>query len=110
MLKRSRASIQRWLFPEHAADEPPTAQDIEARATRRGFFKKAALGAVSVTGTAGLAKVVVDSVQQPDLQDLYAKDGLAGEQVLKRREYVLMSDQEKEEMVQSFVDSYRDQG
>lgn len=110
MLKRSRAAIQRSLSPEPAALDPGAAQGDEVRAARRGFFKKAAVGAVSITGTAGLAKVVVDSVPPPDLRDLYAKDGLAGVKELKQREYVLMSDQEKEDMVQSFVDNYHDQG
>lgn len=110
MLKRSRAAIQQWLFPEQASRDSQAVQDDGVRAARRGFFKKAAVGAVSITGTAGLAKVVADSVRQPDLQGLYAKDGLAGEQELKQREYVLMSDREKKDMVQSFVDSYYDQG
>ena len=109
MLKRSIAALQQWLSPEPATRDPRDASDDDVRAARRGFFKKAAVGAVSITGTAGLAKVVVDSAPRPDLQDLYSKDGLAGEQQLKEREYVLMSDQEKADMVQTFVDNYRDQ-
>lgn len=106
MLKRSRVAIHQWLFTEQASQDSQAVKDGGVRAARRGFFKKAAVGAVSITGTAGLAKVVVDSVQQPDLQDLYARDSLAGEQELKQREYVLMSDREKQDMVQSFVDNY----
>jgi hypothetical protein len=110
MLKRSMASIQQWLFPKQKARDSRTVQPDMVRATRRGFFTKAAVGAVSITGTVGLAKVVVDSVPIPDLQVLYTKDGTAGEQELLQREYVLMSDQEKEDMVQVFVDNYHDQG
>jgi len=108
MLKRSVTAIRRWLSPERPLREQlPT--DSEVCPARRGFFTKAAVGAVSITGTAGLAKAVVDSVPQPDQQGLYRKDHLAGEQELMQREYVLMSDREKENMVKAFVDNYTDQ-
>ncbi len=110
MLKRSVAAIQQRLSPKKANGGQRALQDDEARSARRGFFKKAAIGAVSISGAAGLAKVVVDSVPQPDLQELYAKDGLAGERELTQREYVLMSSEEKEDMVHAFIDNYRDQG
>jgi len=109
MLKRSIAAIQQWLSREPTARDPGSGQDDAVSAARRVFFKRAAVGAVSITGTAGLSKVVVDSVPQPDLQERYRKDGLAGEQELMQREYVLMSDQEKADMVQTFVDNYSDQ-
>lgn len=102
MLKRSVAAFRRWFSTDHL---PPN-QDDKICAERRGFFKKAAVGAVSITGTAGLAKVVVDSVPQPDMRDKYIQDSRAGEQELSEREYVLMSEQEKADMVQSFIDQY----
>ena len=108
MLKRSLTVIRQWLSPEQTVRDPRSAQSDETRAGRRGFFKKAAVGAVSVTTTAGLAKVAVDSVPQPDLREHYKKDALAGEQELMEREYVIMSDQEKADMVQTFVDDYSD--
>lgn len=109
MLKRSIAVIQQWLSPEQSTQNRRSAQGDDVCTARRGFFKRAAIGAVSVTGTAGLAKVVVDSAPQPDMQEKYIKSGLAGEQELMEREYVLMSDQEKRDMVQGFVDDYSDQ-
>lgn len=109
MLKRSITAIQQWLSSEQIAQDPRSAQDDEVCATRRGFFKKVAVGAASITGTAGLAKVVVDSGPQPNLQDHYIKDGLSGEQELLQREYVLMSDQEKTDMIQTFIDNYSNQ-
>lgn len=108
MLKRLTAAIHQWLSSGQTVRDSRPAQGDEAFAARRGFFKRAAVGAVSITGTAGLAKVVVDSVPQPDLQEVYIKEGLAGEQELLKREYVLMSDQEKADMVQTFVDNYSD--
>ena len=108
MLKRSIAAIRQWLSPDQGAQNQRVVQEDALRASRRGFFRKAALGATSVSGAAGLAKVVVDSVPHPDQKELYTKDAHAGEQELAEREYVLMSDQEKREMVQSFVDNYPD--
>ena len=109
MLKRSIAAIRQWLSPDQGAQNQRAAQEEALRASRRGFFRKAAMGAASVSGAAGLAKVVVDSVPHPDQKELYTKDSHAGEQELAEREYVVMSDQEKREMVQSFVDNYQDQ-
>jgi len=106
MLKRSIAAIQQWFSTEQTVRDPRPGQKDRVCASRRGFFKRAAVGAASITGTAGLAKVVVDSVPQPDLQDRYRTDSLTGEQELMQREYVLMSDQEKADMVQTFVDDY----
>ena len=109
MLKRSIAAIRQWLSPDQGAQNQRVAQEDALHASRRGFFRKAAMGAASVSGVAGLAKVVVDSVPHPDQKELYTKDAHAGEQELAEREYVLMSDQEKREMVQTFVDNYPDQ-
>lgn len=108
MLKRSIAAIRQWLSSDQSTHNQKTTQEEALRASRRGFFRKAALGAASVSGTAGLAKVVVDSVPHPDHKELYTKDAHAGEQELLEREYVLMSEQEKKDMVQTFVDDYRD--
>ena len=106
MLEKMTAALQQWLSPTKTDQGPGAEATQDAVAARRGFFKKAALGAVSLSGTAGLAKVVVDSADKPDLQALYNKDRQAGEQELTEREYVLMSDKEKDDMVQTFVDSY----
>ena len=106
MLKKMTAALQQWLSPAKTADGQGVEPTEDSVTARRGFFKKAALGAVSLSGTAGLAKVVVDSTPEPDLQALYEKDRLTGEEELRKREYVLMSDKEKEDMVQTFVDSY----
>jgi len=84
--------------------------DKSPRTSRRDFFRKAAVGAVAVTGTAELAKVTASSLADEDARTLYEKDIAAGDRVLVEREYVLMSDQEKDEMVQGFVDNYHGNG
>ncbi len=102
MLKRAMVAIQKQFFPERH-DKKSTQCDEATRAARRQFFTRATLGAASVTGTAGLAKMAIDSVPQPDLHQRYAKDATNGEQELLEREYVLMSRQEVEDMVQTFT-------
>lgn len=107
MLKRMLTALRKRSSPADDADKRRSTSAAAVSQERRGFFTKAAVGAVSLSGTAGLAKVVVDSAPEPDLGSLYRKDHLAGEQELAEREYVLMSPSEKEDMVQQFIDNYR---
>lgn len=109
MLKRLLISVRQWFRPIDNTQYKQTVQDNEINVKRRNFFKKAAVGAASVSGTAGLATAVVDSMPKPDLKDKYQKDAIAGEQELQNRDYVVMSDKEKEDIVQSFIDSNSDQ-
>jgi len=107
MFKRLKTTFQQWLSPvQTAADELQNQNNEVVNATRRSFFKRAAIGTVAVGGTAGLASAVVDSLPEPDLTHKYRKDAVAGEQDLQEWEYVEMSDQEKSDMVQTFIDSY----
>lgn len=103
MLKRAMAAIQKRFFP---GQQDKTSSDEVIRVARRQFFTRATLGAASVTGTATLTKMVIDSVPQPDLHQRYAKDASNGEQELRERKYVLMSEREITDMVQTFVDDY----
>lgn len=105
MLKRMLTALRKRSSPAVEGSTPPLSSTGGVSQGRRGFFTKAALGAVSISGTAGLAKVVVESTPEPDLSDLYRRDHLAGEQELANREYVLMSASEKEDMVQQFIDN-----
>ena len=110
MLKRWVTAVRKRISGNRVAVDSRTPRDEVVQAARRNFFKKAAVGAVSITGTAGLAKATVDAMPKPDMQDKYIQDSLAGEEELKSREFVLMSDQEKSDMVQSFIDQYPEQG
>lgn len=111
MLRRMIHALKPIALPEDAPGVGDAGgQASQDREARRGFFKKAAVGAVALSGTAGMAKVVVDSVPRPDLKELYDKERMQGDKVLAEHEYVLMSDQEKEEMIDTLVDSYHKQG
>ncbi|MES9859983.1 MAG: hypothetical protein ABW157_09470 [Candidatus Thiodiazotropha sp. LLP2] len=109
MIKRLSTSIIKWLryiLPQQQ-DTQNKVSDIDN--TRRRFFKRTAIGAVTVTSTAGIAKTIVDSIPKPNLKNSYIKDAVSGENELKQRKFVLMSVQEKEEMVQSFIDGTNNQ-
>lgn len=109
MLSKKK-NIQKPKSPPtgHAAcrDVP---ENEEERRSRRGFFKKAAVGVVALSGTAETARVVVSSVPDNSPQKLHDKDVQAGDQMMTQRELVMMSDREKEEMVQTIIDSHNEQ-
>ncbi len=88
-----------------AADEPRA--DAQSGVSRRGFFKRAAVGTVALGGVAGAAKIVVSSIPDTSPQELYEKDIQAGDRAISGREYVLMSDREKRDMIHTFMDNYR---
>ncbi len=75
----------------------------EAVLPRRRFFAKAAIGGAALGATGGLAKVAVSSLPSEDVQELYLREARAGDETLSQREYVEMTDQEKEQMVQDLI-------
>lgn len=80
---------------------------LKARTSRRGFIKKALISAVAVTATAGLAKKTASLIPEGNLQDKYLDDVLPGDKILAKREYVLMTKEEKEELIKTFADNYK---
>lgn len=105
MLKRAMAVIKKQFFPDRHNKNSTLDIDV-TRAARRQFFTRATLGAASITGTAGLTKMAIDAVPQPDLHQRYVKDATNGERELVEREYVLMSKQEIENMLQIFTHNH----
>ncbi|MCG7949375.1 MAG: hypothetical protein N0E59_01400 [Candidatus Thiodiazotropha taylori] len=107
MMKQWLIQIEQWLFGEDKKQQKPElSSSDEPNPVRRRLFRQVAIGAAGVTGTAGLAKSVVDAVPEPDLKKKYRQDALQGEKELSEREYVVMTNQEKEAMLQSFIDNY----
>ncbi len=95
--------------PNDASGNRDDRESNEKKISRRRFFKKAAVGAVALAGTSELADLVASSVSEVSPNELYARDILAGEQALAEREYILMSDREKEETVQALIEMHRKQ-
>lgn len=79
----------------------PAAIDNKAAAptSRRGFLSKAIVAGVAVTATAGLAKKTSEVLLKEDFQKAYLNDVLSGDSVLASRQYVLMSKEEKAELL-----------
>jgi len=75
--------------------------------SRRGFIKKALISAVAVATTAKLAEKTASLIAESDHQKEYLGDVLPGDRVMSEREYVLMSDSEKKNLVRSFEKDYR---
>ncbi|MBI5048768.1 MAG: hypothetical protein HZB54_07470 [Deltaproteobacteria bacterium] len=78
-------------------------------AARRAFIKQAVVGGIAVSSVAWLAKAVVATISEntPDMANL--KDNLKQERIMLNKEYAVMSKQEKEELVQIFINSYKEQ-
>lgn len=78
-------------------------------ALRRDFLKKAAIGSLAFATTAGVAKKVVSVATETDVKKAYLNDILPGDSVLKNREYVVMTDAEKKQMVKMFTENHKKQ-
>ncbi len=79
----------------------------EKKDSRRGFLKKAAIGTVSVVGTAAVAKKVVDVATRQGTggSDSYYLG--SGDRALAGREYVEMSQAEKSSQIKMLTDDYK---
>lgn len=75
--------------------------------SRRAFMKKALLTGIAVATTAAITKKVVEAVPKHDLRDAYLNDDLQQDKVMKDKKYVLMTTEEKEQLVQTLVSEYR---
>lgn len=74
--------------------------------SRRAFIKKTLLLGVAVASTAAVAKKVASVAPRQDLRGAYLKDELQQDLVMKDKQYVLMTTEEKEQMIQMFEKEY----
>lgn len=74
--------------------------------SKRAFLTKVLIGGVAAVSTAAIAKKVVSSSSHKDVKSAYLKDEQMQDKVMKDKEYVLMTSEEKEHMVQMFVSDY----
>jgi len=74
--------------------------------SRRGFLKKALIATVAVAATGKVAKKTASLITESDHQKEYLGDVIPGDREMARREYVLMSDAEKRELVQRLQKDY----
>jgi len=80
--------------------------DNDQSVSRRGFFKKIAIGGAVIGTSVGLFKAADAIAPDVDSQLAAKQSTAAGDLALAKEEYVLMSRQEKDEMVQMLVNNY----
>lgn len=76
--------------------------------SKRAFMKKALIGGIAAVSTAAVAKKLISSeaAGRKNTQQAYVNDELMQDKVMKDKEYVLMTKEEKERMVQMFESDY----
>ena len=80
---------------------------LERNVSRRGFIKSAVVAGLAIAGGATLAKKAAEAVLKEDNRKRYRADELGVERTWKNKKLYLMSEQEKEEMVSTLVDSFK---
>jgi hypothetical protein len=80
---------------------------MKRHSSRRNFLKGALLSTVAVAGTATLAKKASSLIPEPDHEESARMELLAGEKVLRGREYVVMSSREKREYLDILLENSR---
>ncbi len=88
------------LFASNKKDEPSR--------TRRWFFKGVATAGIAVASAGAFATSFRNGKSEVDYQAAYDKDVLPGDKVLQKNGFEEISQQEKEEMLQMFIDDYED--
>ncbi len=79
--------------------------------SKRAFLTKVLIGGVAAVSTAAIAKKLISSeaAGKKNTQQAYVNDEIMQDKTMKDKEYVLMSREEKEKMVQMFVSDYNKQ-
>jgi len=82
-----------------------TNQD-EPSKSRRLFFKGAATAGVALASIGGMAAALRNGKTKIDYQAAYDKDVIPGDKILQQNGFEEIGQEEKEEMVQMFIDDY----
>ena len=86
------------LFKSTNLDEPPQ--------TRRWFFRGIATAGVAIASIAGLGAAIRGGKTDMDYQAAYDRDVVPGDKILQQNGFEEIDQQEKDEIVQMFVDDY----
>lgn len=82
-------------------------EEKKQNSSRRGFLKKAVISGVAIAATATLAKKAAQLIPDETPQRAYSEDMATGDIELSKREYVVMTGNEKDELVRAFTENYR---
>ncbi|MBI4745886.1 MAG: hypothetical protein HY786_04940 [Deltaproteobacteria bacterium] len=75
--------------------------------SKRAFIKTALIGGIAVASGAVIAKKIVSNIPNTGLANASVSDELQQDRVMKDKEFVVMSKEEKDRMVQMFVSGYK---
>jgi len=80
---------------------------VKEENSRRAFFKKAA-AAVGIVAAAGYTKTLISkpSASTEDLSAKYANDAISQEKVWQQKDMVLMTGNEKKQMLDEILNSH----
>ncbi len=82
---------------------------LKTSLSRRSFFKKALIGVAAVGATGAIAKKTADHLlPEANVQQAYLDDVTPGDKILASWQYVEMKKAEKEALVRSLVENYRE--
>lgn len=89
----------------------PEDKDSEAKRegvdfSKRAFIKTAIIGGVAVAAGAVISKKITSNIPKTKLASAYVDDDLQQDRVMKDKEFVVMSKEEKEQMVKTIVGEY----
>lgn len=76
--------------------------------SRRSFIKKVVVGGIAVTSVAGAAKKVAKLAADDVANKANLNDDLRQDKIMMQKRYALMTKKEKEQMVKTLVDSYKE--
>ncbi len=88
------------LFKSKNLDEPSQ--------TRRWFFKGVATAGIAVASIAALGAAFRGGKTEMDYQAAYDRDVVPGDKILQQNGFEEIDRQEKDEMVQMFIDDFED--
>lgn len=77
--------------------------------SRRSFIKKVVVGGIAAASVAGAAKRIAKWAANDAANKANLNDNLRQDKIITQKKYVLMTKKEKEQMVKTLVDSYKEQ-
>lgn len=75
--------------------------------SKRAFIKTALIGGIAVASGAVIAKKIVSNIPNTGLTNASVSDELQQDMVMKDKEFVVMSKEEKDRMVEMFEREYK---
>ncbi|MBI5286499.1 MAG: hypothetical protein HY878_02775 [Deltaproteobacteria bacterium] len=74
--------------------------------SKRTFIKQTLIGGAAIASSAGLSKLIISTAVPLYPQWMYMNDLTAADMILMQRQYVVMSKEEKDQMIRMFIENY----